>query len=38
MGRADRGGLTLKLEIQSYYDTAGTSGQLVVHWAPLGGA
>jgi hypothetical protein len=29
------GGSTIKLEILSYYDAAGTSGWLTLHWAPL---
>jgi hypothetical protein len=29
------GGATLKLEIVSYYDAAGTSGWFTLHWAPL---
>lgn len=29
------GGATLKLEITSYYDDAGTAGQLALHWSPL---
>lgn len=29
------GGATLKLEIMKYYDTAGTSGWLTLHWSPL---
>jgi hypothetical protein len=31
------GGVTLKLEIVSYYDGAGTGGWLELHWAPLAG-
>jgi hypothetical protein len=29
------GGATLKLEIQKYYDAAGTSGWFTLHWGPL---
>jgi hypothetical protein len=29
------GGSTVKLEIQQYYDQAGTSGWLTFHWGPL---
>jgi HmuY protein len=29
------GGATLKLEILGYYDSAGTSGWLTLHWGPL---
>ncbi|HET9619789.1 MAG TPA: HmuY family protein [Kofleriaceae bacterium] len=29
------GGATLKLEIVKYYDDAGTSGWLTLHWGPL---
>ncbi len=29
------GGTTLKLEIVTYYDGAGTSGWFTLHWAPL---
>jgi hypothetical protein len=31
------GGSTIKLEITSYYDGAGTGGMLQLHWAPLAG-
>ncbi|HEY0194205.1 MAG TPA: hypothetical protein VGC42_23985, partial [Kofleriaceae bacterium] len=29
------GGSTIKLEIKKYYDDAGTSGWLTLHWGPL---
>lgn len=29
------GGSTIKLEIKNYYDAAGTSGWLTLHWGPL---
>lgn len=29
------GGSTLKLEVQKYYDGAGTSGWFTLHWGPL---
>lgn len=33
--RTANGGPTIKLEIQSYYDAAGTSGWFTLHWGPL---
>lgn len=29
------GGATLKLKLEKYYDTAGTSGWFTLHWGPL---